>query len=108
MARPDWKKLNRKATFKLAHKARSFKIQDDFAKLKQTVDTSLSEAQTKEADTLATFEKLMEAKNEERAAAEYVLLKMEGVNGAKGQTKEESQDEVDASNDLHYGKASIV
>jgi len=80
----------------MAYKARSFKIQDVLAKLKQTVDTSISEAQTKEADALATFEKLMEAKNAEKAAAEDALLKMEGENGARGQTKEESQDEVDA------------
>jgi len=105
--KPDWKKLNRKATFKMAYKARSFKIQDVLAKLKQTVDISLSEAQKKEADTLATFEKLMEAKKAEKAAAEDALLKMEGENGARGQTKGESQDEVDAlkeqvSNDKKY------
>ena len=41
---PDWKKLNRKATFKMAYKARSFKMLDDLAKAKQTVDMSLSEA----------------------------------------------------------------
>ena len=29
----DWKKLNRKATFKIVYKARSFKIQDVLAKM---------------------------------------------------------------------------
>lgn len=32
----DWKKLNRKADFKMGYKARSFKIQDVLAKLLQT------------------------------------------------------------------------
>jgi len=94
--KPDWKKLNRKANFKMAYKARSFKIQDVLAKMKQTVDISLKEATDKEAAAVASFDKLMKAKTGEKEAAEDALLKMEGENGARGATKEESQAEVDA------------
>merc|ERR1719199_2136989 len=94
--KPDWKKLNRKANFKMAYKARSFKIQDVLAKMKQTVDISLKEAQDKEAAAVAAYEKLMKAKTGEKEAAEDALLKMEGENGSRGATKEESQNEVDA------------
>jgi hypothetical protein len=37
----DWKKLNRKATFKMAYKARSFKIQDVLKKLQSTFSSNL-------------------------------------------------------------------
>merc|ERR1719408_65327 len=38
----DWKKLNRKATFKMAYKARSFKIQEVLAKMLVTRKMRLS------------------------------------------------------------------
>ena len=47
--KPDWKKLNRKATFKMDYKARSFKIQDVLKKLKTEFETSLATAKTTEA-----------------------------------------------------------
>jgi len=45
---------------------------------------------------VASYEKLIAAKKGEKEAAEDALLKMEGENGARGATKEESQSEVDA------------
>merc|ERR1719444_510850 len=38
--RADWKDLNRKATFKMSYKARSFKIQEVLQKLLQTFEAS--------------------------------------------------------------------
>merc|ERR1719316_513703 len=58
----DWKKLNRKATFKMAYKARSFKIQDVLKKMHQTFTINLNEAQAKEAKAQADYDKLMDAK----------------------------------------------
>merc|ERR1719382_961673 len=37
----DWKKLNRKATFKMGYKARSLKIQDVLSKLLETFNSNL-------------------------------------------------------------------
>merc|ERR1719262_1579302 len=58
----DWKKLNRKATFKMAYKARSFKIQDVLKKLHQTFDNNLKDATKKESDSKSEYDKLTKAK----------------------------------------------
>merc|ERR1711934_1327504 len=80
---PDWKKLNRPATFKKSYKARSFKIQDILAKMLQTFETNLNDAETKEKEAQETFDKLMKSKGDELAAAEEALEKMEKENGAR-------------------------
>merc|ERR1719240_1397271 len=54
----DWKKLNRKATFKMKYKARSFKIQDVLSKLLETFESNLKEAEEKEAKANEEYEKL--------------------------------------------------
>jgi hypothetical protein len=92
----DWKKLNRKATFKMAYKARSFKIQGVLKKMHQTFSINLKDARAKEADADAEYDKLSKAKQGQLDAARDALNKMEGENGAKGMSKQESQDEVDA------------
>jgi len=92
----DWKKLNRKATFKMDYKARSGKIQEVLAKLQQTVSTNLADAQKKEEEDEGHFQKLMESKNEEKSRAEEALNSMESENGARGMNKDQAQDEVDA------------
>merc|ERR1719297_368802 len=91
----DWKKLNRPATFKKSYKARSFKIQDILAKLLETFTTNLKDAETKEKEAQETFDKLMEAKGAELAAAEEALEKMEKENGARGMSKAETKEEID-------------
>merc|ERR1712113_265065 len=55
----DWKKLNRPATFKKSYKARSFKIQDILAKMLQTFEINLKDAEAKEKEAQETYEKLM-------------------------------------------------
>merc|ERR1711933_454029 len=66
----DWKKLNRPATFKKSYKARSFKIQDILAKMLQTFEINLKDAEAKEKEAQETFDKLMKSKGDELAAAE--------------------------------------
>merc|ERR1719254_279188 len=95
----DWKKLNRKATFKMAYKARSFKIQDVLKKMHQTFTINLKDATDKEADAKAEYEELKKAKSEQLSATQEALSKMESENGAKGMSKQDAQDEVDALKD---------
>merc|ERR1719353_273271 len=59
----DWKKLNRKATFKMAYKARSFKIQDTLKKLHQTFTINLNDARENENNADEEYTKLHEAKD---------------------------------------------
>merc|ERR1719281_1670832 len=61
----DWKKLNRKATFKMSYKARSFKIQGVLKKMHQTFKLNLKDATDKEAEAKADYEKLKDAKTDQ-------------------------------------------
>merc|ERR1719158_893725 len=88
----DWKKLNRKATFKMAYKARSFKIQGVLKKMHQTFTINLEDARSKENDAQADYEKLTKAKQEQLDAAQKALNKMDSENGAKGMSKQEQLD----------------
>merc|ERR1719272_1484656 len=92
----DWKKLNRKATFKMAYKARSFKIQGVLKKMHQTFTSNLKDATDKEAKAKSDYDTLFAAKDGQLTAAQGALNKMESEGGAKGMSKQESQDEVDA------------
>eukprot|EP00928_Gymnodinium_smaydae_P090888 TRINITY_DN745_c0_g1_i1.p1 TRINITY_DN745_c0_g1~~TRINITY_DN745_c0_g1_i1.p1 ORF type:complete len:727 (-),score=245.43 TRINITY_DN745_c0_g1_i1:73-2253(-) len=92
----DWKKLNREATFKMKYKARSFKIQGLLSNLNSTISSNLADARAKEADAVDLHEKLMSAKNGEKDKTEDALTKMEKENGARGLSKQEAKDEVDA------------
>jgi len=91
----DWKKLNRKATFKMAYKARSFKIQDVLKKMHSTFSANLEEARANEAEAQNKYEELSNAKSDQLGEARAALQKMASENGEKGQSKEESQQEVD-------------
>merc|ERR1719240_2359034 len=66
----DWKTLNRKATFKMSYKARSFKIQEVLKSLLDTFENNLEEATAKDKDAQEIFDKLMKSKGEQRTAAE--------------------------------------
>merc|ERR1711907_554390 len=91
----DWKKLNRKATFKMSYKARSFKIQGVLSKLLSSFKKSLKEAEDKEEESKDEFDKLMSSKNEQKDKAENALGSMEVEGGARGMSKSQAQDEVD-------------
>jgi len=92
----DWKKLNRKATFKMKYKARSTKIQDILADMLQTFEDNLADATKKEKDTKASFDTLMEAKNSQLSAAQDALSGGEGEGAARTLAADEAQEEVDA------------
>jgi len=103
----DWKKLNRKATFKMKYKARSLKIQEILADMLQTFEDNLADATKKEKDTKASFDTLMEAKNSQLSAAQDALSGGEGEGAARTLAADEAQEEVDAlttqvSNDEKY------
>merc|ERR1719456_2219262 len=61
----DWKKLNRKATFKMKYKARSTKILSMLKDMLQTFKDNLADATAKEEEAEEAFKKLMEAKSAE-------------------------------------------
>merc|ERR1719408_1016032 len=90
----DWKKLNRKATFKMAYKARSFKIQDVLKKMHQTFSDNLDDATNKEAKAKADYDTLYKSKDGQLDAAQKALNKMASEGGAKGMSRQESVDEV--------------
>lgn len=92
----DWKKLNRKATFKAKYKARSFKIQAVLKKLNETFTISLSEAREKEQQAQGQYDKLMESKGKQKDEAEEALSKMAQETGARAMNKEDAQEEVDS------------
>jgi len=92
----DWKKMNRKATFKMDYKVRSFKIQDVLAKLLENFASDLKEANEKEAKAVALYDTLMESKNAEKSSAQDALAKMEKETSARGMSREESASELDA------------
>jgi hypothetical protein len=92
----DWKKLNRKATFKMAYKARSFKIQDVLEKMHTTFATNLADARKKESNAQSEYDSLAKSKQSQLDVAQSAISKMESENGARGMSKQESLDEVDA------------
>merc|ERR1712204_109084 len=71
--KPDWKKLNRKATFKKKYKARSFKIQDILKDMAKTFKGSLKDAETKEKNSQSEYDKLKKAKEKQKSEAEEAL-----------------------------------
>merc|ERR1719506_2139732 len=93
---PDWKKLNRKAVFKMKYKARSLKIQEILADMLQTFQDNLKDAIKKENDSKATFDKLTEQKNSQLSAAQDALTAGDAEGGARSLSIQESQEEVDS------------
>merc|ERR1719428_616066 len=92
----DWKKLNRKAVFKMKYKARSGKIQKILADMLQTFEDNLKDAEKNEASSLSTFEKLDEQRKSQLGAAQDALTAGAAEAGARGQSVDESQEEVDS------------
>jgi len=91
----DWKKLNRKATFKSKYKARSGKIQQILADMLQTFKTNLKDAEGKEKMAAETHEELMKSKNEELSGSQEALAAGEKEGSARGMAKEDAEKEVD-------------
>jgi len=103
----DWKKLNRKASFKMSYKARSFKIQEVLAQIKATFVENLSTATEKESTAISEHTTLSSAKNGQLVDAQGNYQNMAGENGARGQSKQDTEDEISrlqtqVSNDLRF------
>merc|ERR1719215_2506613 len=65
-------------------------------KMHQTFTSNLQDATDAEAKAKADYDKLTAAKDGQLTAAQEALNKMESEGGAKGMSRQESQDEVDA------------
>jgi len=107
----DWKKLNRKADFKMAYKHRSGHIQDVLRKMKHTMESNLADMESAEEKAIEDYTELKEAKTEQLTTAEDALNKQDGENGAKASSKEDSEAERDAletqiSNDKGFIEAT--
>lgn len=90
----EWKKLNRKATFKMTYEARSTKIQSILKKLLSTFQANLKSATDKEADAKKSYDTLKGTKSGQLDAAEKALAKMESEMGARGMSKADAEKEV--------------
>merc|ERR1719191_2701782 len=91
----DWKKLNRKATFKMKYKARSTKILSMLKDMLQTFTDNLADATAKEEEAQSAYEKLKKSKEEELEAAQKALNDMTKEGSARALSKDEAQQEVD-------------
>jgi len=94
--RADAKKMNRKANFKMSYKARSFKIQGVLTKMRETFAANLDDSHHKEDKDAKDYHQLKDAKDSQLNAARDALNRMDSENGAKGMSKEQSEDELDA------------
>jgi predicted nucleic acid-binding Zn-ribbon protein len=92
----DYKKLNRKAEFKMKYKARSGKIQETLSKLLQSFKDAKSDAEKKEKEAKEEYDTLKSSKGAQLKAAEESLTKMEVENGAKAVSKSDANAEITA------------
>jgi len=93
---PDWKKLNRKATFKMKYGSQTGRIIKTLKDLKFTFTESLSEAEQKENAAQAAYNTLKGSKEGMLNKADQALVDMVAEHGARALTKSEAQAEVDA------------
>jgi len=97
---PDWKKLNKDATFNKKYKARSSKIQEILSDMLQTFEDNLADAIKKEKDTKESFAVLLASKESQLRAAQEALSAGSEESGARALNKGESQDEVNKLTDM--------
>jgi len=97
---PDWKKLNKDATFNKKYKARSSKIQEILADMLQTFEDNLADANKKEKDTKESFSVLLGSKESQLRAAQEALSAGSEESGARALNKGEAQDEVNKLTDM--------
>lgn len=92
----DWKKLNRKANFKMSYKARSVKIVSILNKMLDTFTENLQDAEKRDADALAEYKLLSDAKEKQLDSVRDALGAMEFEKSKRGMSLQESQEEVNA------------
>jgi len=104
----DWKKLNRKATFKMSYKHRSAKIQEVLSKMLITFESNLKDARDKEAKSLADFQSLSQAKGGLLTEAESALTAMATENGERQLDVKSSSDQKSYLEDENSKDATFV
>jgi predicted nucleic acid-binding Zn-ribbon protein len=95
----DWKKLNRKAEFKMKYKVRSEKIQATLKKLLADFKSSKEEADKKEEAAQAQYETLKESKEGQLKTSQESLNKMEEEGGAQALSKSDAEAEIKSLED---------
>jgi len=91
----DWKKLNRKATFKAKYKARSGKIQDILGDMLKTFKDNLADAIKTEEEASTSHEDLMKSKKAELKGNQEALTEGEKEGNARQMAKDEAKQEVE-------------
>jgi len=92
----DWKKLNRKATFKAKYHARSGKIIKLLEQLLAQFKDAKAEGKAKEDQAVQIFTKLDDSLNEQLTVAMDALDAAAAEQGAKGLTLEQVDAEIEA------------
>jgi len=92
---PDWKKLNRKATFKMEYSPASKKIYGLVKDMLVTFQDNLAGAIKKEDETQESYDALMKSKNAELDSCKQALTDASQEGAARGLNKNEAQAEVD-------------
>ena len=84
--KPDWRKLNGKATFKMKYKAQSGKIHKILEDMLQTFQDNLVEAEDKDKASKEAYDKLMELDT-----AKTALTDMTKEDDARERNKQEAR-----------------
>lgn len=95
----DWKKLNRKATFKSKYNSRTKEIVALLKKMQSTFSQNLVDATAAEAAAKASYDKLKTSKESMLSSTQAALVALVQENGARTLTKTEAQDEIKALED---------
>lgn len=90
----DWKKLNRKADFKMKYKERSGKIQETLTKLLQSFKDNKADADKKEKEATDVYNTLKKAKDSQLNAAQESLTKQDVEGGAAAVSKSDAKAEI--------------
>jgi len=92
----DWKKLNRKASFKMKYSARSKKIIQTLESMQDTFVKNKEAAAEKEDAAVKEYDDLKGSKEDLLNAAEAALTDQTKEGGARSLSKDDSQKEIDA------------
>jgi len=91
----DWKKLNRKSTFKMKYKARSGKIQDILADMLKTFKDNLADATKTEEAAIKSHGDMSKSKKSELKGAQDALTEGNKEGNARQMAKDEAKQEVE-------------
>jgi len=94
----DWRKLNRKAGFKMGYKARSVKIQDVLAKMQKTFTINKKDAEDKDANAATQYSNMRKTKQSQLDTTGSAYDKMAKEGSAKAAAKEENNANIAALN----------